>query len=66
MPTFTIETDNNITAFAAVEDALNHASEPPKEPSPPRRNSPNSRPPGRSPASPKSGTASPAWCLSIR
>ena len=24
MPTFTIETDNNITAFAAVEDALNH------------------------------------------
>ena len=24
MPTFTIETDNNITAFAALEDALNH------------------------------------------
>ena len=24
MPTFMIETDNNITAFAALEDALNH------------------------------------------
>ena len=57
MTTFTIDTDNNITAFTDRRAGSAKA----KSVSPPRRNSPSSPPTGPSPASSRSGTPSPAW-----
>ena len=59
MTTFSIETDNNITAFTAGAQTPEGTSL-----SPARRSSPSSPPTGPSPASPKSGTPSPVWCPS--